>query len=72
MAAVQAVTNSLPEMAKNPAEFFVKMKLHGITVPDESIAVSAPIAVPYNALLLIDRLLMEMGIIPSVLAQRTK
>jgi hypothetical protein len=48
----------LPEMAKKPAEPFVNVKLHGITVPDASRAVSAPTVVPGITLLLIVKLLM--------------
>ncbi len=55
---LHAVTRLLPEMAKKPAEFFVNMKLHGITVPDASRAVSTPTIVPGIALLFIVKLLM--------------
>jgi hypothetical protein len=45
-------------MAKKPAEFFVNVKLHGITVPDASRAVSTPTIVPDIALLSMFKLLM--------------
>jgi hypothetical protein len=44
-------------MAKKPAEFFVNVKLHGITAPDASRAVSTPV-VPGIALLFMFKLLM--------------
>jgi hypothetical protein len=48
----------LPETAKKPAEPFVNVKLHGITVFDASRAVSTPTVVPGIALLFMDKLLM--------------
>jgi len=45
-------------MAKNPADFFVNMKLHGMTVPDASYAVNMPTTVPEGALLFTVKLLM--------------
>jgi len=42
----------LPEIAKNPAEFFVNVKLHGTTVPDASYAVTTPTTEPAGAVLL--------------------
>jgi hypothetical protein len=57
-----AVTRLLPEIAKNPAEFFVKVKLQGMTVPDASCAVNTPTMVPASALLFIVELLRLMVI----------
>ena len=45
-------------MAKNPAEFFVSVKLHGMAVPDASSAVNTPTTLPEGAALLIEELLM--------------
>jgi hypothetical protein len=45
-------------MAKKPAEFFVNVKLLGITAPDASRAVSTPTIVPGIPLLFIVKLLM--------------
>jgi hypothetical protein len=45
-------------MAKKPAEPFVNVKLHGITVPDASRAVSTPTFAPGVALLFMVKLLM--------------
>ena len=54
----RAVTRLLPEIAKNPAEFFVKMKLHGMAVPDVSCAVNTPTTAPAGALLFMIELLI--------------
>jgi len=67
---LHAVTRLLPEMAKKPAEFFVNMKLHGITVPDASRAVSTPTIVPGIALLFIVKLLMLIVMKLSACAPR--
>jgi len=55
---LHAVTRLLPEIAKKPAEFFVKVKLHGSTVPDASQAVNTPTTVPGGALLFTSKLLI--------------
>jgi hypothetical protein len=57
-----AVMRLLPEIAKNPAEFFVNMKLQGIAVPDSSRAVNTPTSVPAGALLCKFKLLILMVI----------
>src|SRR5690348_13328696 len=54
----RAVTRLFPEMAKNPAEFFVNVKLQGMTPPDESYAVNPPITAPMGVLFAIFRLLI--------------
>ena len=56
------VTRLFPEMAKNPAEFFVNVKLHGMMVPDSSRAVNTPTTVLAGALLFTVKLLMLMVI----------
>ena len=48
---LNAVTRLFPEIARNPAEFFVNVKLQGMTVPDASRAVNTPTTVPAGALL---------------------
>jgi hypothetical protein len=49
-------------MAKNPAEFFVNMKLQAIAVPDSSRAVNTPTSVPAGALFCKVKLLILMVI----------
>jgi len=49
----RAVTRLFPAIAKKPAEFFVSVKLHGMTLPEASCAVNTPTTVPEGALLLI-------------------
>jgi hypothetical protein len=56
------VTRLFPETAKNPAEFFVNVKLLGMTLPDASYAVNTPMTAPAGALLFIVRLLKLMVI----------
>jgi hypothetical protein len=58
----RAVTRLFPEITKNPAEFFVNVKLHGVTVPDASCAVNTPTTVPAGALLVMVKLLILMVI----------
>jgi hypothetical protein len=55
---LNAVIRLAPEIAKNPAEFFVNVKLHGTTMPEASCAVSIPITVPAGALLFTVKLLI--------------
>jgi hypothetical protein len=47
-----------PEIVKDPAEFLVKVKLHGMAVPDASYAVNVPTNVPAGALLAMVELLI--------------
>jgi hypothetical protein len=49
-----------PEIAKNPAEFFVNVKLQGTTAPEASRAVNTPTTVPADALLFTFKLLILM------------
>jgi hypothetical protein len=51
-----------PEIARNPAEFFVSVKLQGMTVPEASRAVNKPTTVPEGALLITVKLLILMVI----------
>ncbi len=55
---LNAVIRLFLEMAKNPAEFFVNVKLHGTTVPDALSAVNTPTTVPGGALFFTLRLLI--------------
>ena len=59
---VRAVTRPFPEIPKNPPEFFVNVKLHGMTLPEASYPVKTPITVPIDSLLLIVELLILMVI----------
>ena len=51
-----------PEIAKNPAEFLVNVKLLGVTLPDGSYAVNTPMTALAGALLFIVELLKVMVI----------
>jgi hypothetical protein len=57
-----AVTRLFPEIARNPAEFFVNVKLHAMTAPEASRAVNTPTTVPAGALLFTVKLLILMVI----------
>ena len=52
------VTRLFPEIAKNPAELFVKENSLGMTAPDASYAVNTPTTVPAGALLFTVKLLI--------------
>ena len=62
---LKAVMRLFPEIAKNPAEFFVNVKLHGMAVPDASCAVNRPTMVPEGALIFTVKLLILMVMQPS-------
>jgi hypothetical protein len=62
----RAVTKLFPEIAKKPAGFLVRLKLHGIVVPVASYAFSRPTTVPAGALLFILKLLILIVIPLSV------
>jgi hypothetical protein len=51
----------LEEMANFPPLFF-SIKLHGMMLPDLSIAVSTPTVVPFSAFAVTDKLLIAIGI----------
>jgi hypothetical protein len=59
---LNAVTRLFPKIARNPAEFFVNVKVQGTTVPDASRAVNTPTTVPGGALLFTVKLLILMVI----------
>jgi hypothetical protein len=59
---LNAVTRLFPEIARNPAEFFVSVKLQGMTVPEASRAVNTPTTAPADALLFTVKLLILMVI----------
>ena len=58
---LNAVTRLFPEIAKNAAEFFVNVKVHGVTV-FALYAVNTPITVPGGALFFTVELLILMVI----------
>jgi len=55
---LNAVIRLFPEMPKNPAEFFVNVKLLGTIVPEASCAVNTPTTVPAGAVLFTVKLLI--------------
>jgi hypothetical protein len=57
---LNAVTRLFPETARNPAEFFVSVKLQGTTAPEASRAVNTPTTVPEDAVLFTVKLLILM------------
>jgi hypothetical protein len=61
-----------PEIAKDPAEFLVRVKLHGMAVPDALYAVNTPTTVPAGALLDMVELLMLIVIFSPIGSKQTR